>query len=919
MDNSDDLFNDSFVLDDDIEEALQQAETKHSSNATASTVQSSSNKTISSSQPPAKRQKLSYGVDSSSDDEKPDIAVREDGSYNILTRNPGVTIGEQPRRRVSQSHQAGPSNVQRNTAARLERAPSIAPGTRVIERQTGRTANVPVTNGVSNRTSASSSPRPDAAESQLQNEIAKLRAQVEQLNRAHAETETALKKATDAQYAREGEVKILRQLAAKTQDEHAAEVAKLQATKAAAEEKQAQMEKEQKAAIERIRTQLTFNQLDVQASARKAPGSVRSRTPRQIQVQSPLPLPPNMRAWTASATGSQGLTSTPMKARHGPAERSRSPSKRTQGSVAPKLNFPGFENSFMQSTPIKSPTSARTRKPSGLAMDIDGTPRHQSSQAGPSRQRDDVFSPSKRSPSKRDAASGRLPPKDDFIQDFDMEIPQATPQRVRRASSPAMDFGDVSSVMGSDIIDMAIDSEKGDLDDDHFDGLDFREEFHRVLLSHTSQPAKILTFQVLMSTQILEDADAGLRYQFHCSEILNALGDKLKFKTLEDLMTTVASEMVDMAKILLDCKILSSLQILMELLRSIVVYLPLFSSSLLCLHPSEIDVSPKFVDVICKLFKTSFDFSKESSGDGCRMAWESLTRTTLHLLSAMVWLSPEEQALKLSTLSRSDSLYISLLDASRDLETIAKTTLLLVACSTHPPLTKFFLTLPDIDVPPVDDRPKDLKRIPLLERLNALVADCDLSPIKNDIIQSIIDFYVLIIINNPEGRIVLLNSNTIVPSIVRYLHELTTQLYEDDERLTSSPDAASTAVHMVSHTLRLLHLLVFTKQPSSSPTQSQATTNQTYNLRYALYHAPHVHFNGVVHMFMVMIGRLSYADAPEWLNQALQTKIERLTDPARDLMELVIDGPEIEDFWAAYQGEAGEDDDEENEARSHDV
>ncbi len=44
-----------------------------------------------------------------------------------------------------------------------------------------------------------------------------------------------------------------------TAEEHAAEVAKLQATKAAAEAKQAQLEKDQKAALERMRTQITFN------------------------------------------------------------------------------------------------------------------------------------------------------------------------------------------------------------------------------------------------------------------------------------------------------------------------------------------------------------------------------------------------------------------------------------------------------------------------------------------------------------------------------------------------------------------------------------------------------------------------------------------------------------------------------------
>lgn len=183
-----------------------------------------------------------------------------------------------------------------------------------------------------------------------------------------------------------------------------------------------------------------------------------------------------------------------------------------------------------------------------------------------------------------------------------------------------------------------------------------------MLLSHVSQPTKIVTFQLLLSTQILEDADTSLRYQSHCSDILNALGDKFKFGSLEDLMATVASAMVDMAEILLKCKIvsclyciitgnlsviqLSSLQYLMDLLRSIVVYLPIFSTSLFMAHQSEADTPPKFVDVICTLFKASFDDSNEGSGACNRTTWESLTRMTLQLLSAMAWVSPEDQALK---------------------------------------------------------------------------------------------------------------------------------------------------------------------------------------------------------------------------------------------------------------------------------
>ena len=73
-------------------------------------------------------------------------------------------------------------------------------------------------------------------------------------------------------------------------------------------------------------------------------------------------------------------------------------------------------------------------------------------------------------------------------------------------------------------------------------------------------------------------------------------------------------------------------------------------------------------------------------------------------------------------------------------------------------------------------------------------------------------------------------------------------------------------------------------------------------------------------MFVVMIGRLSYADPPDWLDAEAQTEIEKLTgeplcyfsmpclilrcyitEPARDLMDLIIEGPEGDSVWVAYQ------------------
>ena len=69
--------------------------------------------------------------------------------------------------------------------------------------------------------------------------------------------------------------------------------------------------------------------------------------------------------------------------------------------------------------------------------------------------------------------------------------------------------------------------------------------------------------------------------------------------------------------------------------------------------------------------------------------------------------------------------------------------------------------------------------------------------------------------------------------------------------------------------LQVLHTLV------ESP--FDPTVVEGFDFRTKLYYAPHVAFNGLAHMFIVMIGRLSYADPPEWLGSELQAEIEKLT------------------------------------------
>jgi len=96
------------------------------------------------------------------------------------------------------------------------------------------------------------------------------------------------------------------------------------------------------------------------------------------------------------------------------------------------------------------------------------------------------------------------------------------------------------------------------------------------------------------------------------------------------------------------------------------------------------------------------------------------------------------------------------------------------------------------------------------------------------------------------------------------------------------------AIRTLNQTLFLLHHLVF-------------TSVSFLNLRQKL-HAPyHRLFHGLLHMFIVTFGRLSYGEAPEWIDRQGRIDLVSSTDMARDILDHVVDGPEADRTWQAYQ------------------
>lgn len=77
--------------------------------------------------------------------------------------------------------------------------------------------------------------------------------------------------------------------------------------------------------------------------------------------------------------------------------------------------------------------------------------------------------------------------------------------------------------------------------------------------------------------------------------------------------------------------------------------------------------------------------------------------------------------------------------------------------------------------------------------------------------------------------------------------------------------------------------------------------------------APPRHFNGIGHQFVVALGRLSFAEPPDEVSGSDRMLLEQLADPARDVMDLVVAGPESESVWSLFQEDEGK-----GEERRHD-
>ncbi|KAF8236475.1 hypothetical protein L208DRAFT_1390557 [Tricholoma matsutake] len=899
MDGSDGYFTDDIVFDEEALAVLDNEEQKYLS------------QTVVSFRPPTKRQRTESGWNPGlghwrSQDEiedLPEISLRDDGSYRVNAATSNIALSVAPVKKsvarasalqhptvVAQGVQPNSRNlfvseVQPHTHIRppslSQRQPHVVQQSLVSSRKgSGYVFSSRASSYASS--SASTSPIAVGKSHLLQEQVEELRRQLDKVSKENEKIQAALKEATDVRFAKEGEVTVLRKNIEKTAQDHAAHLAKLKSAKDEADARQMQMQKEMKEEVERLKTQFIFKQQELEASIRKPPLSIRPKKVFKEPPSTPLRIPSQIRAWnhhgTAIGPSRSFVHETPI--------RSRSPGNAKEIAKMAHLHkspetfkkpnmLPGFQNAFMDSTP------SQRRVGKGKQREIEDV---LGDNLGVASFPDPASPPTSPTRYPRDMDTDVQREVLDFFEENDVTV---RPEDISNR--------DVDIEMAEEVHNISEQMEDVGI----IEYFDWKTELNRIILMHSLPSSATLTFQTLLGAPVMSGlpTDLALAFSSDCARVLEVVANTSEHIDFAKAAEQVARSFVSMVPILNAANSLLPLAALLNLLTVLVFALPAFVSTLLSHHMD--DGNSRILVHVCEVIQTQLDISKEGT------LREELGREIISLVQALSFNVNDDLLKKLVFFAHNRPVLMTLLHPIQPSWLLAQCGPLLVLLATHRPLCRALLSMPDTDPAP-EDHGANPSRIHVIERLCSHLVDTSRDVELQDFKACILTCFAQISISQPDAHIALLASTAVIPSLVVYLTRLTTPIWEDSEELvSSSPDTIALAIRKLNQTLSLLHHLVF-------------GTNPIFNLRHKLYSTHYRPFNGLTHMFIVTFGRLCYADLPGWVDEQGRHDLLLSTDIARELLDLVVDGPEADSIWQAYQFETEnetEDDVEEMEAK----
>ncbi|KAJ6594001.1 hypothetical protein B0H19DRAFT_45348 [Mycena capillaripes] len=619
-------------------------------------------------------------------------------------------------------------------------------------------------------------------------------------------------------------------------------VAKLKLAKEESEAKQIALQKEMKAEMERLKTQFIFKQHELESSSRKPPLSVRSKRIARDIPSTPLAVPSQIRGWNRTA----GIPEqSPVQTRglhdspHGLHNR-RTPEKSKK---MPKLL--GFQNSFIDATPVRN-IHARS-KDTGIS-----TPPM----------------------SHREISPSPIP----FPQQF-ADVKMAEP----------IDFAD--ELTGPEVADIEKPRGEGVTTEDleEIAPFNWKAELTRIILTHSSPPNTSPTLKILVGLTL--PPESAEEYSNAVTRILELVASTSQHKDYEISISGVCRYLTSMIAMLNRTNLVYELAALLDLLICLCCSLPLFAPSLLAQTGDDVDI----LEVLCSIIREHLDPTKRTR------TYFTLGGGTVGLLEGLCWNVKDDLIGRLAMICKSKDILMILLDTSQPSWLVGRSVQLLVFLATHPKLSRDLLS--SSERPSLSDevKAKDNIRLPHIERLCSYLIDASRKDAEAIEMKSqILTFFGILSVAHADVHATLVGCQALIPSLVAFLTQMTTLLWEGDEFFMTSSEIIARTIRTLNQTLFLVHHLVFGMEPN-------------FNLRPRLHYAPSRTFNGITHMFIVTFGRLSCADPPEWIDPAHKLELEAMSEMAQDLLDFVVDGPEGESIWTAYQVDPGENSDTDEE------
>jgi len=269
---------------------------------------------------------------------------------------------------------------------------------------------------------------------------------------------------------------------------------------------------------------------------------------------------------------------------------------------------------------------------------------------------------------------------------------------------------------------------------------------------------------------------------------------------------------------------------------------------------------------------------------------DGLLDDMLGLLEALCLRSEDNAIAELAPLAADAQVWAALLSTGHKESTLTRTCRLLILLGSYSSLSRVLVNVSTVSLKD-GNRQVESERFVLIDRLCTFLYEADKSSHEFTMKEHILTFFAMLSLSHSDTQAALANNDVLIPSLVHLLSNLTNSLWENEGLMVTSQNIAS-QIKLTSQTVTLIHHLVFGAEPS-------------LNLRLMLHHNPRRMLTGLNHLFIISIGRLSFADPPEWIGKTGKRELESLIDMARELLDLVVDGPESDSIWSLYQENPG--------------